>query len=288
VTTFGPRRDRHEIDRGRVFLVRQAVCFLTRIPMSLRTIALLGVALALAGCRKDAANNPEPASTATIHSSQLELPPLRGPAPGAINTVDVGDDRAVLVVVGEGAKSKQPIVHLTGMCTEAKSDLEAWSSTVRNYGTIIALEGDVPCPDGRAGRSWSMNIERLEQRIHTAIDAVRSVRGVDLDDHEVILMGESMGATRAIALAGREPQKYRRLVVIGAPEKLNPTKLENVKGFAVLIAEKEPPAIPQQNYDAASAAGLRTKQWTLTGADHGDYGPNGATIMDEALAFVTR
>ncbi|MFO0739043.1 MAG: alpha/beta fold hydrolase [Labilithrix sp.] len=261
-----------------------------------RRTAVVVSLLVLAACRKDsesanasasATEDRGPTGVATIHAAELAVP-----GRGAVQTVDVENDRAALVVVGEGAKSKRPIIHLHGMCSEAQSDLEAWSSTVRGYGTIVALEGDLPCGTGTTagltGRTWSQDASALDRRIAAAIAAIRAVRVAELDASEIIVIGESMGATRATALAARAPERYARLVLIGAPEELLPEKLATAKAVAVLAGEHEPHGVPQQNFEALEAAGLRTRFWTLTGADHGEYGASGATTMGEALAFVTR
>lgn len=258
----------------------------------LRRTAVVVSLLVLAACRKESASastteDRGPAGVATIHAAELAVP-----GRGAVQTVDVENDRAALVVVGEGARRERPIIHLHGMCTEARSDLEAWSATVREYGTIVALEGDLPCGTGTTagltGRTWSQDAGALDRRIAAAIAAVRAVRVAELDATEIIVVGESMGATRATALAARAHDKYTRLVLIGAPERLAPERLATTKAIAVLAGENEPHDVPQQNFEALEAAGLKTRFWTLTGADHGEYGPSGAATMGEALAFVTR
>ncbi|MBX3228631.1 MAG: alpha/beta hydrolase [Labilithrix sp.] len=240
------------------------------------TVALAALS---AACRRDS----EPAGAATTRSAELGR--SSEPERGAIETVDVASDRAALVVAGVGAKAKRPIVYIHGMCGEAKSDLDAWSSGVRTHGTIIALEGDAACANG--GRTWSQDVAALDRRVDTAIAAVRSVRGIDLDASEVTVIGESMGATRAVSLAARSPDKYTRLVLVGAPEKSSPKSVGNPKAVAVLAGEKEDQAPSQQTVESLSAGGLNAKLWTLAGAVHGEYGPNGAATMSEALAFVS-
>ena len=243
--------------------------------------ALSAAVLSVTACRKpppDARAEPKP--NATIHSAELPAPkPKRT---GVIETIDVPDDRKVLVVVGEG---KRPIVHLHGMCTEPRSDLEAWASSVSEHGTVIALEGDGACPNGK-GRTWTNNPDALDARVSEAIAAVRQARGLDLDPRELVVIGESMGAARAAALASRFPDRYARLVLVGSPETPSSKQLRGAKAVALLAGENEPQEKMLQGTAGLESAGLRARFWELPEATHGNYGPDGGRRMSEAVAFV--
>jgi pimeloyl-ACP methyl ester carboxylesterase len=251
-------------------------------------------------CRKPPARSDEgpPAASVTIQSAQLTAPNtgLGSPAPPepkakrpgtGIETINVPNDRSILVVVG--ADTGRPIVHLHGMCTEARSDLEAWGSSVSAFGTILALSGDATCSGGSGAETatWTSNVAAIDARIDAAIDAVQA-RGVKLDNREVILIGESMGASRAEALATRFPSKYMRLVLIGEPQAPSAKDLEKANAVALLAGEKE----PQQNMVGGAAAltakGLAARFWELPDATHGAYGSDGDRIMGDAVAFVAR
>ena len=201
----------------------------------------------------------------------------------AIDTVDVPDDRPMLVVVG--ADTGRPIVHLHGMCSEARSDLEAWGPSVSRFGTILALQGNTPCSGGGDNATWTTDVADIDRRISAAIDAVRA-RGVKLDDREVILIGESMGASRAEALAARFPDKYTRLVLIGAPQTPSPKNLDHAAAVALLAGEREGQQKMLDGTTALSAHGLPARFWELPGAVHGAYGHDGDRVMGEAVGFV--
>ena len=221
----------------------------------------------------------EARSSTTPHSAEVDKKPKRT---GAIEHVDVPNDRKVLVVVGEG---KRPIVHLHGMCSEPRSDLEAWASNVSEHGTVIGLEADAACPNG-SGRTWTTDAQAIDARVTEAIAAVNQARGLSLDPEELVVIGESMGAARATALASRFPERYTRLVLVGSPETPSAKDLGSAKAVALLAGEKEPQEKMRQGTTGLENAGLKARFWELAGATHGNYGPNGARSMTEAVAFV--
>ncbi len=240
-------------------------------------------AVVLSACTKPQpdAKKAEPTSIATTHSAELAPKPKRT---GAIETVDVPNDRKVLVVLGEG---ERPIVHLHGMCSEPRPDLEAWASSVSEHGTVIALEADAACANGN-GRTWTTDTDAIDARVSGAIAAVEHARGVDLDRGELVLIGESMGATRATTLARRFPEKYTRLVLVGGPETPSAKDLRTAKAVALLAGEKEPQEKMRQGTVGLESAGLKARFWELADATHGNYGPEGGQTMSEAVAFVAR
>jgi pimeloyl-ACP methyl ester carboxylesterase len=249
-----------------------------------RFIGILALLTPLASaCRRPAeAGREPPASSATAHSAELYAP---RPAPtGEIETVPVPNDRDVLVVLGE---TKRPIVYIHGMCAEARPDLDAWATAVNHYGTIIALEGDVICPNGNRGTSWSPDAAALDARIDAAIAAVRDARHVALVPSEVLVIGESLGASRALSLASRFPSKYTRLVVVGGPETPSSKELASTKAVALLAGENESQEKMRQGALRLVSAGLSARFWELPAATHGSYGPEGARVMAEAVAFAT-
>jgi pimeloyl-ACP methyl ester carboxylesterase len=225
----------------------------------------------------------EAAPVVTTHSAELRVPRTRT---GTIETVDVPDDRKVLVVLG--ANTKRPIVHFHGMCAEAKSDLDAFAASVSEHGTVVALEGDAPCPRGQGGgASWSTDVAAIDRRVDAALKAVSDARGIALDPGEVVLVGESLGATRVTALASRFPEKYKRLVLVGGPETPSAKQLGSATAIALLAGEKEPQEKMRQGTLGLENAGVTARFWEMADATHGNYGTDGARRMSEAVAFVT-
>lgn len=246
-------------------------------------VALLALTAA-AGC-KGTKTDSSAASVTTVNGADLylETPPPRG----SVETVDVADDRAALVVVGEGEHAHRPIVALHGTCAVARQDVEGWASAARSYGTIVALEGDTPCAGGVGGRTWHTDATALDKRIDAALDAIRTVRGVPLDT-EAILVGDDSGAPLALALAAQAPAKYTRLVLVEMPDAAPAFDLTAVHAIAVLASDRDSLDKPQRAVDAFKQESVATKLFTLSGATHSDLGLAGAHTMGEALAFVTQ
>jgi len=126
----------------------------------------------------------------------------------------------------------------------------------------------------------------LDARIESAISAVGAAHGKELDSSRIILIGESMGASRATSLASRFPDKYRRLVLVGGPETPSSKDLGGVRVVALLAGDKEPQEKMRQGAVSLENAGITARFWELAGASHGSYGHDGARTMAEAVAFA--
>lgn len=257
------------------------------------TWKLMVVALPLLGgaaCKKpqpevsDAASTfSAPVTQATVRSEKYaaKFPASEGRNARVIETVPVPGDREVEVVAGN---RHRPVVFLHGMCSEARPSVESFAESVVQYGTIVALEGDAPCP---SGASWTKDPVAIDARVNAAIDAVNAKLGIALDKNETIVIGESMGASRAIALASQFPSKYRRIVLVGGPETPSAQQLARAKAVALLAGEKEPQEKMRRGATELERAGVDARFWLLPDATHGTYGSNGERIMGEVVAFVT-
>jgi pimeloyl-ACP methyl ester carboxylesterase len=226
------------------------------------------------------------------HDARAQAQPAQAPQ---TSTVDVPGDKPVVVVPGPRGVTR-PIVHLHGMCEEPHRNLEAWGGVAREHGTIIALVGDVPCAasggsaastSGAPGTKWSDDAKKNDARIEAAIAAVNLARSTSLDAREVLLVGESMGAARAESLARINPQRYSRLVLIGSPRVVAPANVRSARAVANLAGEREPTQNAKQATRALAQAGIASEYFELSGAKHGEYGPDGERIVAEAIRFVT-
>jgi len=245
------------------------------LPLSVVLVLLL-----LSSCRKPAEVRPEepPAPVATTHttSSDVDL---------TIESIDVPNDRAALFVDGK-RDDKRVLVHLHGMCAGARDDLAAWGAVAKERGTIVALMGDVACPEPPGTTRWSEDASGIDRRITAAIEAASARRKQKLDVSNVVLIGESMGAARAELLATKFPERYARLVLIGSPQKPSAQGLKAVQAVANVVAQNEPQLSIKQGTRALDSAGLRTRLFVLPGSSHGDYGADGVRVMNEAIGFV--
>ncbi len=202
-----------------------------------------------------------------------------------IASVDVPNDQPILLVEG-APNDKRAILYLHGMCADPREDLDAWGAVAKKHGTILALAGDVVCPDKPGRKKWSDEMSELDGRITAAIEAASARRAEKLEGSELIVIGESMGAARAESLATKFPDRYTRLVLVGSPQKPNAENLKSAKAVANVAGEKEAQANMREGARALENAGLASRFFLLPDATHGNYGPNGVRVMNEAIAFV--
>lgn len=205
---------------------------------------------------------------------------------GEAETVDVPGDEPALVIRGK-PEVHRPIVHLHGMCEDPRGNLEAWGAIAKEHGTVLALVGDVPCPGQPGLTKWSDDAKKNDARIVAAIVAVNAARGASLGTDEVLLIGESMGAARAESLAKENPGRYGRLVLIGSPQVVSPANVRGTRAVANVVGAREPQQNAKQATRVLSRAGVPTALFELTGASHGEYGPEGERIVSEAIRFVS-
>jgi len=234
---------------------------------------------------------PAPRSAAAPRATSTAPPPaaLTPTLPphvevGARAIVPVPGDQDVIVYSGP-AERRRPFVYLHGVCGDP-SAVEAWVHVVTLRGTLVVLRGESPCPDRPGRSSWKAPAATLAERIDRALTAVRAHRGGLLDPEDVVLIGYSQGAARAEQLARLRPGSFRRLVLASGPKPPDPAALAATAAVAVLAGSEEHQEPLQAGVAALCAAGLRARYFTLPGAAHGEYGRDGARVIDEALAWL--
>jgi acetyl esterase/lipase len=203
---------------------------------------------------------------------------------GALDVIDVPDSRHHLRVIHAAASTRRALVYLHGMCGNIRSP-EQWADVVSRYATLIALQGDLYC--GRPGRyKWSRDIAALDQRVDEALAIVAERRGGLLDTDRVGVMGYSQGATRAAMLTQRAPAKYPWVIVAGIPATPRVDRVGLGEAIAVLGGEHEPTRHMRAGVRLLEDAGRNVRYFHLPGAEHGQYGPEGSRVVDEAFRFV--
>lgn len=177
--------------------------------------------------------------------------------------------------------SGERMVFLHGMC--GRTDFaEALTGATFSYGSLLVPQGDVPCPD-RSGTTWSYDLEALDSRVLSGL----STLGVEQRD-DVILIGYSMGATRAEELARKVPLRYRRLILIGGPKLPSPAGLSHVEGVVFMAGERDRQDLMRRGALRMQAAGIPATFLELPGAAHGELGPDGERVLREALSWLSR
>lgn len=236
---------------------------------------LLAGASVPTGCRSPGVGDPGPPVPATA----MEFPNY---AVGEVTEVEVPGDRSLLVIHG-APEDERAIVYLHGMCTKPDGDAKALAPLAERHGTFVFLKADAACGDGA---QWTQVIADIDARVGEALRVVKEERRGALATDRVTVVGYSMGATRAEALAGWRPQAYPRVVLVGGPNPPTPEKLQGAAGVATVAGTRDRQDLMEGGARGLSAAGIRSRFFTIPDAAHGEYGPSGVKTMDEVLAFV--
>lgn len=238
---------------------------------------------------------PLPAASATELAGPPELtagqafaalPPSlpSGVEVGARASLPVPGDRELLVYPA-AAEQRLAFVYLHGVCGDVAA-VESWAEVVIERGTLIVLRGDSACA-ARPGRyAWRAPIAQLARRIDLALARVKDWRGGLLDVAEVVLIGYSQGAARAEALAAHRPGRFSRVILASGPTEPDAASLAGAAGVVLLGGTEEDTRHLSAGERALQLAGVRARLFALPGAHHGQYGPEGARVMDEALSWL--
>ena len=191
-------------------------------------------------------------------------------------------DRHVLVVRAD-PPSASVIVYLPGKCGDLRA-FEPWAATAARHGTLIAFTGDVRCDNGRY--RWSHDLGLIQRRIDAALAAVAAEDGAPLDTQSLTAIGYSEGATRAEELARRAPDRYPRLVLIAGPTAPTDAGVGRARAAVIMAGGRDKRSHLAVAAASLASAGRPVTFMLLPGAGHGEYGPEGPRVMDEALTWA--
>lgn len=214
-----------------------------------------------------------------------DTPPVLPPnlAIGKFEEVPHPFDRSLRVAHANG-KNDRAIVYLHGMCGDSNG-ADRFADLLTRYGTVVVVRATIPCED-RPGYRWPAEPQDIEPRILSALSHVAQLRNGLLNTKEVVLFGYSQGAHRGEKLADAYPERYRDLILGGPPTAPTPEKLHSVRRVAILGGELEDTEHMRLGDDDLRAAGKSSRFFLLPSAHHGSYGPQGALVIREALAWT--
>jgi pimeloyl-ACP methyl ester carboxylesterase len=172
------------------------------------------------------------------------------------------------------------IVFLHGMCGHGLGYAQAFQFSAAKKGTLIAPQGDVSC--GGVWSKWSTNLTSLDARITETFRAL----GAPEPGGEVVIIGMSQGATRAIELARKFPERYTRLVAMAAPTALERGELSRLRGAVLMAGERDRRDLMLASQRALSASGVPATFLLIPGATHGAMGPTPEATMNAALEWL--
>ncbi len=197
--------------------------------------------------------------------------------------IPVKRDVAALAVFATG-ESDQVLVYLPGHCGDPLAGVHAFPAEAAKRGTLLVVQGDQPCPDGR--RKWSADLVGIQRRIDAAIAAAATVRGQPLDAKSLTLLGYSQGALRAEQLVKRFPDRYPRVAIMASPRAPTIAHFPTAARTILAVGALDRQDLMKDGFDALSGAGVPALLLSFPDAGHGSYGPEGARVMDEAFAFL--
>jgi hypothetical protein len=224
---------------------------------------------------------PAPAPTA-----DEPLPPAGPPAPpegpAAVDHVAVDGDLPATIVRGRGGVPPR-ILFFPGVCSNATGYLSAFPEAARAHGGVIAIDGDQPCGAPNSGfRSFSWDPIRADARFRAALAAA----GVtDVPPGGYTLVGYSAGADIGQLMVQRWPERYPRVVLIGAPSDPDTARLSHAEAVVTMSCSHD---VPLRLKDAARRvrhAGIPSEYLEMPGCPHG-YVTDGEHLFGEAFDFL--
>lgn len=196
-----------------------------------------------------------------------------------MEVLDANESPPTFVMRG-GPHGPARFVFLHGMCGHGLGYAQAFQFSAAKRASLIAPQGDVSC--GGPFSKWSADVVALDARITRAFRAL----GDPEPEGEVTIMGMSQGASRAVALARKYPQRYTRLVSMAAPEALKVGDLRSLKGAILMAGERDRQDLQRASARALKATGVPATFMLIPGAGHGAMGPTPERTMGEALDWL--
>jgi predicted esterase len=237
-------------------------------------------ALGIRDCRdtsSTAADRPDPNPPASVGAEPA--PTKRDAGPVRMEALDPAEDPPLFVMRG-GPRGPAPIVFLHGMCGHGLGYAQSFQFSAARKGLLMAPQGDVKCGRGPWAK-WSGDVNALHARIESGFRAL----GVDaLED--VLVIGYSQGATRAEQLARKWPERYTRLILMGAPQATSARGLERLRGAVMMAGERDRKDLMKTGTRALTAAGVPAVFQIIPEATHGAMGPVPEKTMGEALDWL--
>jgi predicted esterase len=184
-------------------------------------------------------------------------------------------------VMRGGPRGPGRLVFLHGMCGHGLGYAQSFQHSAAKHGTLISPQADRTCGEGPWAK-WSNDLAALDGRI---IDAFRALGHTD-PITDILVMGYSQGATRAEALARRWPERYTRLVSIGAPDAPSARGLDALRGAVLMAGEHDRQDQMKRGMRVLQRLGIPATFIEIPGARHGEMGPTPEATMAQALDWL--
>lgn len=229
----------------------------------------------------------------TITAVALAVAPglARADGESPLVRIAVPADRGAYAIFGAPTDARV-LVYLPGKCGNAMAPIEAFPGAARAHGTLVVVEGDIPCPRSTR-RRWGPDIAAIDRRLRAAVEAVSTARitaggptTVPLDQQRATVLGYSEGALRAESLARQLPERYPAAVILASPRKPLASSFARSSRVAFVVGANDRKDEMRDGAEDTRKAGRTSRFFLLPGATHGKYGPEGERVMSEVLDFV--
>jgi pimeloyl-ACP methyl ester carboxylesterase len=208
-------------------------------------------------------------------SSAVALPePAPKPEARVERLLVPGDVPASIVRAADGVPPTT--VFVPGVCSNGAAYLHTFPNAAQNQGGVVAIEGDQPCgADGYRTFSWDA------ARLHARVEAALAAAGVtEIGKEGVTLVGYSQGAALAEQMVQRWPERYGRLVLIGAPTDPSSRNLARARAVVTMSCDRDVPARMKQAATATARAGTPATYVEMRSCTHGN-------VTDGESVFAT-
>ena len=248
--------------RARRFGVRAGVC-------------LIGVSLAVL-------SSPTKISAAAASPSPT-------PVPGVQTVIELAETPELpgVVIFPARVNGPRPItVVLHGMCGEPIRTCRHFAEQVTGTANLVCPRASQRCAGG--GVSWPR--ANLAQTVEAAVARAKSALPEPADEeHGRTLIGYSMGAYRALDIAQSTPEKYPRLMLIGANVSLDQKLLAKNGVLRVLLSAGSWDMMydpMQRETERARSAGVRAHFLALGPVGHA-LSASFASYLSGALSWLS-
>ncbi len=174
-------------------------------------------------------------------------------------------DIPAFVVRAELEPGAPRLAFLPGVCSSAYAYLLAFPEAARAHGGAVAIDGDRPCVGSPGFRSFSWDAKMQDARISEALRAA----GAGAPPEGITLVGYSAGAGIGEQMAQRWPERYRRLVLIGAPSDPSVQRLVHAEGVVTMSCARDVPGRMKSAASRLRAAGVPATYIEMPGCTHG-------------------
>ncbi|MBS2016314.1 MAG: alpha/beta hydrolase [Deltaproteobacteria bacterium] len=226
-----------------------------------------------------AAATPAPSAPPAADPPPSEPPPPRGPA--VVEQLAQDHDHPISLVRGDEDR-KLSIVFMGGVCSNAFAYLSGFPEAARAHGGVLAIEGDQPCGAPNSGyHSYSWDAAKQNARIEAALARA----GASVPPGGLTLVGYSAGAGIGEQMVQRWPDRYARVVLIGAPTDPSTQRLKGARGVVTMSCTLDVPLRMKEAARRLNHAGVPATYLEMPGCRHGNLA-DGERVMGSAFAWL--